>query len=150
MKSKQVGVTVMFLTLLAIGTLALAACARTGTAQGSSGGGPAPTASGTGGSASSCASGTVHTLASSFQESCVDVAKGASLQVVPVVQSFHILTNGTWVNNTPQPAKEQGAPTVNDVQVTTATVTIGPFTVAGTFHLYCTVHPGMKLTVIVR
>ena len=28
--------------------------------------------------------------------------------------------------------------------------TIGPFNTAGTFHLYCTVHQGMNLTVIVQ
>jgi hypothetical protein len=150
MKSKRVCVAGMFLTLLAIGSLIVAACARPGTAQGSSGGGPTPTASGSGGGASSCTSGIAHTLTSTFQESCVDVAKGSSLQVVPVVQSFHILTNGSWVNGSPHPAKEQGAPTVNDLQVTKSPVKIGPFTVAGTFHLYCTVHPGMNLTVVVR
>ncbi len=26
----------------------------------------------------------------------------------------------------------------------------GPFNVVGTFHIYCTVHPGMNLTVIVQ
>ena len=51
-----------------------------------------------------CAMGTVHTLATTFQESCVNVPKGSSLMAVPAAQSFHILANGTWVNGNAQPA----------------------------------------------
>jgi plastocyanin len=46
--------------------------------------------------------------------------------------------------------KESGAPTVNNVQVTSSTVSIGPFITAGTYHILCTVHPNMNLTVIVK
>ncbi len=52
MKSKRGYMAATFLMLLATGSLVVAACARPGTAQGSSGGGPAPTASGRGGSGS--------------------------------------------------------------------------------------------------
>jgi len=27
---------------------------------------------------------------------------------------------------------------------------IGPFTTAGTFHIYCSIHPGMNLTITVK
>jgi plastocyanin len=27
---------------------------------------------------------------------------------------------------------------------------IGPFTTAGVFHLYCTIHQGMSLTIVVQ
>jgi len=80
----------------------------------------------------------------------VNVAKGSSLQVVPAAPSFHNLINGSWVNGSQVPMKESGAPTVNNVQVTSSTVSIGPFTTAGTYHILCTVHPNMNLTVIVK
>jgi len=60
------------------------------------------------------------------------------------------LQNGTWMNNTPHPAKESGAPSVQQVYVNGNSIKIGPFTTAGTFHIYCTIHPGMDLTVIVQ
>jgi len=46
--------------------------------------------------------------------------------------------------------KEPGVPTVNNVQVTSSTVSIEPFTTAGTYHIFCTIHPNMNLTVIVK
>lgn len=80
----------------------------------------------------------------------MDVAKGGRLQVIPSVQSFHILDTGSWVNGTAVPMNEPGAPTVKNVQVTTSPVSLGPFNTAGTFHIYCTVHPNMNLTIAVR
>ncbi len=29
-------------------------------------------------------------------------------------------------------------------------VTVGPFLTSGTYHSYCTVHPGMSLTILVQ
>jgi plastocyanin len=55
-----------------------------------------------------------------------------------------------WENNTPHPATEAGAPAVQNVQVNGNSVELGPFNTAGTFHIYCTIHPGMNLTVIVQ
>src|SRR5207302_1382519 len=43
-----------------------------------------------------------------------------------------------------------GAPVVKDRQVNGGSITIGPFNTAGTFSMYCTVHPGMTLKVIVQ
>lgn len=80
----------------------------------------------------------------------MNVAKGSHLLVIPSVPSFHILTNGSWVNGNQAPMTEDGAPTINNVQVTGGTVSIGPFTTAGTYHIFCTVHPNMNLTVIVK
>jgi hypothetical protein len=139
----------VILTILALGSILLAACSRPGVSVGNNGGngGATPTS---GGGTSNCAMGTVHTLATSFQEPCVIVPKGSSLSIAPSVPSFHIFTNGMWVNGNPQPANEPGAPKVNDVQESASPVQIGPFTTAGTFHIYCTVHPGMNLTVIVQ
>ena len=138
----------MFLTIFALSSVLLAACASQGATITSNGGGSTPTTNG--GGSGSCATGVVHTLATTFQESCVNVAKGSTLQVVPAAPSFHNLVNGSWINGNQVPMKESGAPTVNNVQVTSSTVSLGPFTTAGTYHTFCTVHPNMNLTVIVK
>ncbi len=138
----------MFLALFALGSILLAACASQGATIINNGGGSTPTTNG--GGSRNCATGTVHTLVTTFQESCVNVAKGSSLQVVPSAPSFHNLVNGSWINGNQVPMKESGAPTVNNVQVTSSTVSIGPFTTAGTYHILCTVHPNMNLTIIVK
>jgi len=85
----------MFVALFALGSILLAACGMQGTPT-SSGGGTPPTTGG--GGNGNCANGTVHTLVTTFQEACVNVAKGSSLQVVPAAPSFHNLINGSWVN----------------------------------------------------
>ena len=136
----------MLVALFALGSILLAACGTQGTPTNSGGGTPATTG---GGGNGNCANGTVHTLVTTFQEACVNVAKGSNLQIVPVDQSFHNFVNGSWVNGNQVPMKEAGAPTVNNVQETSNPVSIGPFTTAGTFHIFCTVHPNMNLTVIV-
>ena len=93
---------------------------------------------------------TVHMGSSSFLQSSVTVPKGSKLLLVDNGSFFHLLANGTWQNGTPKPADEAGAPAINNVQVTGGTIEIGPFNTAGTYHIYCTVHPGMDLTVVVQ
>src|SRR5260370_34700352 len=68
----------MFLTIFALGTILLAACTSQG-ATTNNGVGSTPTNNG--GNSGNCTNGAVHTLATTFQESCVNVAKGSSLQV---------------------------------------------------------------------
>ena len=48
--------------------------------------------------------------------------------------------------------QESGAPGMNNVQISGngSSQVIGPFNTPGTYHFYCTVHPGMNLTVIVQ
>ncbi len=155
MSSKRFKAVVMMLAVLALGSILLAACVRPGTTTTTSTGGGStatstPSGGGGGGGSGNCANGTVQTGASTFMQSCVTVAKGASLKIVPAVTSPHILDNGSWVNGNQQIAQEPGAPSVNNVQVTSSTVSIGPFTTAGTFHIFCTVHPNMNLTVEVK
>jgi hypothetical protein len=93
---------------------------------------------------------TVHMGIDSFAQSTVTVPKGSKLLLVDDAPSVHFLANGYWVNNTPHPTTEPGAPSVKNLQIKSGSVEIGPFTVAGTYHLYCTVHPGMNLTIIVQ
>jgi plastocyanin len=156
MSSKRFKAVVMMLAVLALGSILLAACVRPGTTTTTSTGGGStatstPSGGGGGGGSGNCANGTVQTGASTFIQSCVTVAKGASLKIVPAAQSLlHVLTNGSWVGSNAQLAKEPGAPSIDNVNVTNASVEIGPFTTAGTFHILCTVHPGMNLTIEVK
>ena len=154
MRSKRFKAVFMILTVLALGSILLAACVRPGTPTGNTGGGSTatstPSGGGGGGGGGNCANGTVQTDATTFIQSCVIVAKGASLKIVPTVPSLHLLDNGSWVNGNQQLAKEPGAPSINSVTVQNDPVEIGPFTTAGTFHILCTVHPDMNLTVEVK
>jgi len=94
---------------------------------------------------------TVHMCGNNFTQSSVTISKGQSLTLVDDASAGHIIANGSWVNGSAQTAQEPGAPVVSNLQFNgNDSHTIGPFTTAGTFHLYCTVHPGMNLTVIVQ
>lgn len=92
----------------------------------------------------------VHMGVSNFAQSSVTVPKGSKLKLIDDGSFLHILSNGVWENNTPHPAAEAGAPAVRNVQVNGNSVEIGPFNTAGTFHIYCTIHAAMNLTVIVQ
>ncbi len=93
---------------------------------------------------------TVHMSAANFTQSSITISKGSKLLLVDDVSVLHILTNGSWQHGTAIPAHEPGALTVNNVQVNGNRTEIGPFPTAGTYHLYCTVHQGMNLTIIVQ
>ena len=91
---------------------------------------------------------TVHMNASNFVESSITIKKGESVTLVADTSTPHIIANGAWENASPKRAKEPGAPEVTNVQVNgNSSQSIGPFTTAGTFKLYCTIHAGMNLTV---
>lgn len=92
---------------------------------------------------------TVHMSAGSFSQPSVTISKGSKLLLVDDVSVLHILANGSWHNGVAQSANEAGAPRVNNLQVNGNSVEIGPFSVAGTYHIYCTVHQGMNLTIFV-
>jgi hypothetical protein len=94
--------------------------------------------------------GTVHMGIASFSQPTVTIAKGSMLKLVDDGGFMHIIANGTWNGTTPKSASELGAPVVKDIQVNGGSITIGPFNTAGTFSLYCTVHQGMTLKVIVQ
>jgi len=55
------------------------------------------------------------------------------------------------MNGVAHPLQETGAPTVSNLMFSTAgqSRVIGPFNTAGTFHLYCSIHTGMNLTITV-
>ena len=110
----------------------------------------AASCSGAGGSSSN--SPIVHMGITTFLQPSVTISKGSSLNLIDDVAVLHLISNGSWVNGVAQPATEPGAPTVSNVQFNTAgqSMTLGPFNTAGTYHLYCSVHQNMNLTVIVQ
>ena len=145
MNSKRLKVLVLFLVILALGSIILAACSRPGTITNT---GTTPTAStGGGGGGGGCASGTVHMDSSNFVQTCVNITKGSKVTLVDDVQVLHIITNGQWVNGTPQLSVQAGAPTIPNVNISGGSADIGPFNTAGKFNVLCTVHVGMNLVV---
>ncbi len=144
MYSKRLKILIMFLAILALGSILLAACSRPGTIITTTG--TTPTA-GSGGGAGGCAIGTVHMSASNFTQKCVNISKGSKVTLVDDVQVLHIITNGQWVNDTPQLSVQPGAPTINNVNISGGSADIGPFNTAGKFNVLCTVHVGMNLVV---
>jgi len=121
---------------MVIGAILIAAIAQPG----------APTA----GTTSTNGVPTVHMSAGNFDQPSITIAKGSKLLLVDDVAVLNILANGSWQHGAPQPEHEPGAPTVENVQVNGNSVELGPFATAGTYHLYCTLHPGMTLTIIVQ
>ena len=103
----------------------------------------------TGRNAVTVAVGTAHLGPVNFASSTAVVARGGMLHLVDDGSYTHIFRNGSWDGNSARPAAEAGAPAVNDAMLTHGSLDIGPFNTAGTFHIYCTVHPGMSLTIIV-
>lgn len=93
---------------------------------------------------------TVQMSADNFSQPSVTIPKGSKLLLVDDMAVLHILSNGSWENGAPRSMKEPSAPTIENVQVNGKSVEIGPFTTAGTYHIYCTVHPGMNLTIVVQ
>jgi len=92
----------------------------------------------------------VHMNGTDFVQNSVTIQKGDMLNLIDDAASTHIIVNGSWINGTAKPAIEAGAPTVNQQYVGNDSAPIGPFNTAGTFHLYCTIHQNMNLTVIVQ
>ncbi|HLI91801.1 MAG TPA: plastocyanin/azurin family copper-binding protein [Ktedonobacteraceae bacterium] len=87
---------------------------------------------------------------SDFIQKTVTIKKGQTLLLVDTAASPHIIVNGEWVGSTQKPAKEAGAPTVNLNFAGNDSKATPPFNTAGTFHIYCTIHGGMNLTITVQ
>jgi plastocyanin len=105
------------------------------------------------GSGSSGGSGnvTAHMGVQSFLLSSVTIKKGSSLELVNDASDTHLIRLGQWVNGSPKPETESGAPQVHSLEFTgQVSHVIGPWNTPGTYHLYCTIHQNMQLTVIVQ
>lgn len=107
---------------------------------------------GSGGNGGTSNNNTVNLAASTFSPDTITIKKGQSITLNNQTATTHVISNGTWNGNTPVPKTEAGAPTMSNVMFNSAneTKTVGPFNTAGTYHYYCSVHPGMNLTVTVQ
>ncbi len=74
----------------------------------------------------------VHLGTSNFVQSSVTISKGSSLNLIDDTSVVHIIQNGSWVNGTPRPTAEPGAPTVNQQFNGNDNHMVGPFNTAGT------------------
>ena len=93
----------------------------------------------------------VHMTATNFAQNVVLVPKGSKLLIVDDGSIEHVLQNGMWdTNGTPHSAAEPGAPAIHNVDITGGSREIGPFPIAGVYHIYCTLHQGMNLTIVVQ
>ena len=88
---------------------------------------------------------------SNFIQQEVTISKGQSVSLNNSSSTNHVISNGQWANGAPEKKAEANAPVENDVNVQSGSaLVIGPFTVAGDYHIFCTIHPGMNLTVHVK
>jgi plastocyanin len=101
-------------------------------------------------SAAAVAGPTVHMGGADFLQKSVTIKKGDSVNLVDDSTSPHTIVNGSWVGSEQKPAQEPGAPTVKLQFNGNDSAPMGPFNTAGTFHVYCTIHQGMNLEVIVQ
>lgn len=94
----------------------------------------------------------VHLGLSSFSQSSITISKGATLQLIVDGTFHHKISFGTWSLGQPAPESLPGEPVMKtwDIEASGASTTIGPFTTAGTYHLFCSIHTGMMLTIIVQ
>ena len=90
----------------------------------------------------------VHMGNAAFKVSSVNLKKGAKLDLIDDVAVQHIITNGSWKGSAAAPKLEPGAPKIL-ANITGGSMAVGPFTTAGTFMLYCTIHGGMQVKVVV-
>jgi plastocyanin len=94
---------------------------------------------------------TVHMGGEIFVQNVVLVSKGSKLLLVNDTTVEHNLQNGSWTSSgTVVTPAEPGAPVLHNVDSTGGSLEIGPFTTAGIFHIYCTIHRGMNLTIVVQ
>jgi plastocyanin len=94
---------------------------------------------------------TVHLGPGNFSTSSVRVPVGAKLVLVDDGAFPHVLAYGAWDNGAAHAATPPlGAPPLNDVRVAGGSLELGPFAAPGTYHIYCLVHPGMNLTILVQ
>lgn len=93
----------------------------------------------------------VHLAANHFVQNIVLVPKGSKLLIVDDSAIEHVLQNGMWdFSGIPHSRTEPGAPALRNVDIVGGSREIGPFPTAGVYHIYCTLHQGMNLTIVVQ
>lgn len=103
-------------------------------------------------SASVAPPGTVYLNANGFSQNSITLSKGEKLTLIESGSYHHKISDGSWVNGQPIFSQQTGQPYLRNWDVSTAGASkvIGPFSTAGTYHLYCSIHTGMMLTIIVQ
>jgi plastocyanin len=135
----------LFVLLVALGFVLVfvASCGRSASASAPT---STPGSSGGGGNVTD-----VHMGVQSFLQSSITIKKGDSLNLVNDASDIHLIGLGQWVNGSPKPETEPGAPQVQSLEFTgPSSHVVGPWNTPGTYHLYCTIHQNMQLTVIVQ
>jgi plastocyanin len=103
-----------------------------------------------GGGASTTTNPTVKLDTASFLQDSITIKKGESLTFINETTSPHVIANGTWTDGAAQSGAESGAPPMDLNIPAHGSATTPPFETAGTFKLYCPIHPNMNLTVMVE
>jgi hypothetical protein len=94
---------------------------------------------------------TVHMTPTTFAPNVALVPTGSSLLIVADTSAKHILDYGKWdAHGAPHPLAETSAPPLRDMVMTGGSMELGPFTAPGVYHIYCTIHQGMNLTLVVE
>jgi len=94
---------------------------------------------------------TFHMGAVNFVQNVVLVPKGSKLLIINDTHVEHLLQNGSWTSSgTVVTTAEPGAPVLHNLDSTGGSLEIGPFNRAGIFHIYCSIHQGMNLTIVVQ
>ncbi len=144
MSKKRLVFLTTVLVVLAIGSILLTSCARPGSSIASS------STPSSGNSSRSGGGTTVHMGLTNFLVLSIAIPKGSMLTLIDDDAVPHIIQNGSWdASGTAKPAKESGAPPIHESFSGSDTHPIGPFSTAGTFHIYCTIHTNMNLTITV-
>ncbi len=130
---------IVLLAFCSIASFSLIACGSTDSTSSGSSSGSAQTGN------------LVHMTTNQFAQASITLHKGESLTLIDDSSIPHIIANGTWKNGTDQTLQEEGAPQVSSVQIEGgSSASIGPFNTSGTFHMYCTIHQNMNLSVDVQ
>ena len=93
---------------------------------------------------------TVHMSNANFVQTSITITKGQSINLIDDVAVQHIIENGEWKGSSGVNHKESRAPVLDATLNGNDSTVLGPFTSSGTFHYYCTIHPGMNLVVTVQ
>lgn len=154
MRQNRVGYLALTLIGLALLSVLVAACVRPGTEPASATGSSGTQNGNSGVNGSSGPGGgsaVVHMNDSNFVQSSITIKKGQSVTLTNDASVPHQIFNGSWVNGAVDNKKEPGAPSVQ-VQFSGSNEShdIGPFNTAGTFHVYCSIHTNMNLTIVVQ
>lgn len=95
--------------------------------------------------------GTAHMSSTGFTQDAVVVHQYARLKLVNDSKVLHVISNGTWLpSGSAKTGAEAGAAAVIGSRLPGGTVSTASWSTPGTYHLYCLVHRGMNLTVVVE